>query len=103
MRKVEKKYLALSWVIVILVLAITVGFMLSLKENVRMETNLDEYMPRTHPAFVYSDQAEEWFNIKDGILVALRIRTGSIIPGLLKRLGTSVKGLCLWMRSMRRM
>ena len=33
-------------------------------ENSRMETDLDEYMPQDHPAFVYSDQAEEWFNIK---------------------------------------
>ncbi|MFW6389106.1 MAG: efflux RND transporter permease subunit [Marinilabiliaceae bacterium] len=42
-----------------------------MKENTEMETDLDEYMPKDHPAFVYSDKAEEWFNIKDGIIVAL--------------------------------
>jgi predicted RND superfamily exporter protein len=93
MRKVEKKYLALSWVIVILVLAITVGFMLSLKENVRMETNLDEYMPRTHPAFVYSDQAEEWFNIKDGILVAIENKDGIYNTRTLEKIRDISEGL----------
>ena len=37
----------------------------------RMETDLDEYMPADHPAFVYSDQAEEMFNIRDGIVIAM--------------------------------
>jgi predicted RND superfamily exporter protein len=41
-----------------------------------METNLDEYMPKTHPAFIYSDKAEEWFNIKDGIMIAIENKEG---------------------------
>ena len=41
-----------------------------------METNLDKYMPHDHPAFVYSDQAEEWFDIKDGIIVAIENPNG---------------------------
>ena len=41
-----------------------------------METNLDKYMPEEHPAFVYSDQAEEWFNIKDGIIIAIENQNG---------------------------
>lgn len=41
-----------------------------------METNLDEYMPREHPAFIYSDKAEEWFNIKDGLLIAVENQNG---------------------------
>ena len=36
-----------------------------------METDLDKYMPQEHPAFVYSNQAEEWFNIQDGIIIAI--------------------------------
>lgn len=40
-------------------------------QNTRMETDLDEYMPQNHPAFVYSDVAEEWFGIQDGIIIAI--------------------------------
>jgi len=40
-----------------------------MSQNSSMETNLDKYMPQDHPAFVYSDQAEEWFGINDGIIV----------------------------------
>jgi hypothetical protein len=42
-----------------------------MKSNTRMETDLDKYMPEQHPAFVYSNMAEEWFNIKDGIIIAI--------------------------------
>jgi predicted RND superfamily exporter protein len=41
-----------------------------------METDLDKYMPQNHPAFVYSDQAEEWFGINDGIIVAIENKNG---------------------------
>ena len=41
-----------------------------------METNLDKYMPHDHPAFVYSDKAEEWFGIQDGIIVAIENKAG---------------------------
>ncbi len=39
--------------------------------RMRMVTNLDEYMPKEHPAFVYSDEAEERFMIRDAILIAV--------------------------------
>jgi hypothetical protein len=57
--------------ILLVIAAITVFFMQQIRQKSRMETNLDKYMPQNHPAFVYSDQAEEWFNIKDGILIAI--------------------------------
>ena len=41
-----------------------------------METDLDKYMPQDHPAFVYSDQAEDWFGINDGIIVAIENQNG---------------------------
>ncbi|MEA2031752.1 MAG: MMPL family transporter [candidate division Zixibacteria bacterium] len=44
--------------------------------NSRMETDLDKYMPQNHPAFVYSNKAEEWFNIKDGIIIAIENPNG---------------------------
>jgi len=47
-----------------------------MSQNSKMETNLDKYMPQDHPAFVYSDQAEEWFGINDGIIVAIENKNG---------------------------
>ncbi|MCD6337123.1 MAG: RND family transporter, partial [Candidatus Marinimicrobia bacterium] len=44
--------------------------------NTRMETNLDKYMPKDHPAFMYSDKAEGWFNINDGIIIAVENQNG---------------------------
>ncbi len=59
-----------------IILVISVLFFTKMIENSRMETDLDEYMPQDHPAFVYSDQAEEWFNIKDGIIIAIENKEG---------------------------
>ncbi len=33
-------------------------------------------MPQDHPAFIYSDKAESWFDIKDGIIIALENKNG---------------------------
>lgn len=93
MRKVEKKFLAVSWVIVVVVMAITLSFALVLKKNVRMETNLDEYMPKNHPAFIYSDQADEWFDIKDGILIAIENKQGIYNPQTLEKIRDISEGL----------
>jgi hypothetical protein len=86
MTKIEKNYKLLSWAIMIVVVVLTVFFISSMKQNSRMETNLDEYMPKTHPAFVYSDQAEEWFNIKDGILIAIENKNGIYNPQTLQKI-----------------
>ncbi len=71
---------------VILIFIATALFAKVLAENARMETNLDEYMPRDHPAFIYSDQAEEWFNIKDGILIAVEHRESIYNPSTLEKI-----------------
>jgi len=55
---------------------ITVLLFFAMIQNARMETDLDAYMPQDHPAFVYSDQAEEWFNIQDGIIIAVENEAG---------------------------
>lgn len=47
-----------------------------MKENTKMETNLNKYMPQNHPAFVYSDQAEKRFDIQDVIIIAIENRYG---------------------------
>jgi hydrophobe/amphiphile efflux-3 (HAE3) family protein len=68
------------------VIALTVLSAVVLKANMRMETNLDEYMPKTHPAFVFSDEAEERFNIRDAILVAIEHPDSVFNPGTLAKI-----------------
>ena len=76
MEKLLKKLLNLPWIVVGLTIIISVLFFMQMKQNTRMETDLDKYMPQDHPAFVYSDQAEEWFGINDGIIVAIENQNG---------------------------
>jgi len=76
MEKIFRKSLKFSWVIIVSIVIVSVFFFLKMKENSRMETNLDKYMPENHPAFIYSNKAEKWFNIKDGIIVAIENKKG---------------------------
>jgi len=70
------RLLDFKWLSMIIIIAISAYFVLEMKENTRMETNLDKYMPQDHPAFIYSDKAESWFNIKDGIIIAVQNKKG---------------------------
>ncbi len=63
-------------IVFVLIIAVTAISFYPIKENARMETNLDKYMPESHPAFVYSNKAEEWFGIKDGIIIAVENKNG---------------------------
>ena len=76
MEKLLNKLLKFPLLILILIIISSIGFFMIMKSNSRMETDLDEYMPQNHPAFVYSNQAEEWFNIKDGIIIAIENQQG---------------------------
>jgi len=76
MEKGLLKLLKTPWLVLGICLIISAIFFLQMKEKSRMETDLDEYMPQKHPAFVYSTMAEEWFNIKDGIIFALENEQG---------------------------
>jgi predicted RND superfamily exporter protein len=76
MEKLLIKLLKSPRITMIIIVVITVLFFLAMKENTRMETNLDKYMPQDHPAFIYSDKAEGWFDIKDGIIVAIENKNG---------------------------
>ena len=75
------------------VLVITLAFMFAMKKNTRMETNLDKYMPEQHPAFVYSNQAEKWFDIKDGIIIAVENKDGIYNYSTLKKVKDLTKKL----------
>lgn len=71
MQKLLNRFLKYPWFILIVVIVFTIGFFLAMKSNSRMETDLNKYMPQKHPAFVYSNMAEKWFNIKDAIIIAV--------------------------------
>ncbi|MCF7824664.1 MAG: MMPL family transporter [Candidatus Marinimicrobia bacterium] len=79
--------------ILLAAILITVVFFQAIKSNARMETNLDEYMPENHPAFVYSDEAENWFNIKDGIIMAIENQNGIYNSETLQRIKDLTKRL----------
>jgi predicted RND superfamily exporter protein len=76
MEKILNKLLKAPYLVLGLILLITVLFIFPMKQNSRMETDLDKYMPQDHPAFVYSNKAEKWFNIKDGIIIAVENKYG---------------------------
>ncbi len=83
----------LSILVILIIAGLSVYFTMSLMQNSRMETDLDEYMPKEHPAFVYSDQAKEMFNIKDGILIALENENGVFNPSTLTKIKTITEEL----------
>lgn len=76
MEKLLMKILKAPWKSVLFSILLSVSFFYFMIQNSSMETDLDKYMPQDHPAFVYSDQAEEWFGINDGIIVALENKNG---------------------------
>lgn len=76
MEKILKNLLNAPWIILAVTIISSAIFFMAMKKNSRMETDLDKYMPQNHPAFVYSDQAEEWFGINDGIIVAIENQNG---------------------------
>ncbi len=71
MEALFKKTIKHPWLILLVSVIVSAAFMTAIKSKSRMETDLDKYMPQDHPAFVYSDLAEEWFDIKDGIIIAI--------------------------------
>lgn len=71
-----RNLLKAPWAVVTVIMVISALFFMQMRDKSRMETDLDEYMPKDHPAFAYSDQAEEWFGINDGIIVAIENQNG---------------------------
>lgn len=58
----KNKHLIQSAAALVMILIVTAFFFDRMVENSRMETDLDEYMPYDHSAFIFSDQAEDIFN-----------------------------------------
>jgi len=93
MEKLLKRMLKYPWLILGVILVLSTGFFISMKNNTRMETNMDKYMPQSHPAFVYSSLAEEWFNINDGIIIAIENKDGIYNEGTLEKIKALTKEL----------
>ncbi len=93
MLKLLEKLLKHPVLVMLVFIAMTAIFVLKMKGNTRMETDLDKYMPQDHPAFIYSDQAEEWFDIKDGIIIAVENPDGIYNPGTLTKIKQLTKDL----------
>lgn len=85
MKKILYGLLDYSWISMIVILLISFLSVYWMKSNTQMETDLDEYMPKEHPAFVYSDEAEDIFNIKDGIIIAIENKNGIYNPVTLEK------------------
>lgn len=93
MKRILEFILRKPLIVLTVILAITVYFFLQMQQNSRMETDLDEYMPQDHPAFVYSDSAEAIFNIKDGIIIAIENQKGVFNPQTLSKVKRLTKKL----------
>ncbi|MCU0643808.1 MAG: MMPL family transporter [bacterium] len=93
MNRFFEKLITKQWLILAIVLIVTILFFWQMKQNSRMETDLDEYMPQDHPAFVYSNQAEDWFNIKDGVIIAIENEQGIYNSGTLNKVKQLTKAL----------
>ena len=93
MEKILNRLLKLPWLTLVVILIISAGFFIVMRVNTRMETDLDKYMPQKHSAFVYSNQAEEWFNIKDGILIAIENKDGIYNPRTIEKIKDLTKEL----------
>lgn len=72
--------------VILVIIGLTAAAGYQARTGSRMETDLDEYMPADHPAFVYSDQAEGWFNIRDGIVIAVENPEGIYNPATLQKI-----------------
>src|SRR6056297_2165229 len=72
--------------IILVIIALTGLFVYGIARNAEIVTDLDEYMPSDHPAFVFSDQAEEQFGIHDNILLAIEHPNSIYNPGTLEKI-----------------
>ncbi len=93
MERMLNKLIRFPKTIIVVLLLITIAFFMVMKKNSRMETDLDEYMPQDHPAFVYSDEMKEVFDIKDGIIIAIENEAGIYQTETLQKIKDLTKAL----------
>lgn len=76
MNKIIDFVLKKSVFTLLILLLITGFFAYQLIDKAYIETNMDEYMPKDHPAFELSAKYEDLFNIKDAVVVAVENEDG---------------------------
>ncbi len=76
MKKIIDVVLKHSVLTLLILLVITCFFTYQIVDKAYIETNLDEYMPKEHPAFELSDKYEELFKISDAVVVAIENEEG---------------------------
>lgn len=85
MRRITEYIIKFKWLVTIFLLGLTAWALYAIKSESRLETDLDEYMPADHAAFVYSDSAEALFDIKDAIVIAISNKEGIYNPTTLEK------------------
>ena len=93
MKNVTKFIIKWHKLILLAVVAMTVWSVITIKNNIYLETDLDEYMPIDHPAFASSDEAEEIFDVRDAILIAIENKDGIYNTESLKKIKDLSKAL----------
>ncbi len=93
MKNITTKILKYNKAIMALTVFLTVFSVWVLVNKVYIETDLDEYMPHEHPSFAYSDMAEEQFDIRDAIVIAIENKEGVYNPTTLQKVKDLTKAL----------
>nr|WP_319474291.1 MMPL family transporter [uncultured Sphaerochaeta sp.] len=81
------------FLLLLAVLVLSSIFVISIANNAVLETDLDEYMPKTHLAFMASDEAESLFGIKDAILIVVEHPEGIYNPGTIQKIEAITEAL----------
>mgnify|MGYP003388557420 FL=1 len=79
--------------ILVLIVLGTLANLYSIKQNFALETDLETYMPKSHPAFIFSDKAEEQFDIRDAILIAFSDSSGIYNESTFKKIKALTKAI----------
>ncbi len=76
-------------------IALATALALSQFPKLRAETNLESMFPEDHPTIVYNDLVEEWFEVKDAVVVGVFNEgpSGIYNPGSLKLIREITDGL----------
>ncbi len=72
--------------ILVVLIALLALFVFGIVTNGKLVTDLNKYMPSTHPAFIASDAAEDLFNIQDSILLVVEHPTSIYNSGTLEKI-----------------
>jgi predicted RND superfamily exporter protein len=79
--------------LLLLILLLSIVFVVSIVNSASLETDLSEYMPKTHPAFIASDDAEQLFGIGDAILIVLEDAQGIYSKNTIEKIDAMTNAL----------